>query len=168
MPIISTDIKLRLSGGAANSNVSLSLGGAKSSVEVVSAALHNLFDKVSSAEATAGSVEYRCIYVHNGHGTLDLEDARVFIPNNTPSADTTLAVGLGTAAVNATEQTVANEVTAPAGVSFSEPSTYAAGLAIGNLAAGAHKAIWLRRTITAGAAAVNDTATVRVQGDTAP
>lgn len=168
MPIVSSDIKIRLSGGAANANVNASLGGVKSTVELVDATLHNLFDKVTSAEAAAGLVEYRCVYVHNGHATLSLEDAKVFIASNTPSPDTTLAVGVGTAAINANEQTVANEATAPSGVSFSEPATFATGLTIGTLPPGQHKAIWLRRTISAGAAAVNDTATFRVQGDTAP
>lgn len=168
MPIQSTDIVLALSGGSANANPNASLGGAVSSVEVVDAALHNLFDKVSSAEATAGSVEYRCVYVRNEHATLTLEDAKVFIPTNSVSADTTLAIGLGTSAISAVEQTVANETTAPAGVTFSAPADYAAGLVIGNLAPSATKAVWIRRTVTAGAAAANDSATLRVQGDTAP
>ena len=71
------------------------------------------------------------------------------------------AVGTGN------EQTVADEQTAPSGVSFSAPSNFAGGLSIGDIPAGSHKAVWARRTVTAGAAAVNDTATLRVQGDTA-
>jgi len=47
MPIITTDIKYKLSGGAANSDPLLSIGGAKSSVDSSSA----IFDDVSSAEA---------------------------------------------------------------------------------------------------------------------
>lgn len=168
MPIVANDILLMLSGGAANSNPNASLGGVISATELVSASLHNLFDKVPSAEAAAGSVEYRCIYVRNEHDTLTLEDAKVFIPSNTVSADTELAIGLGTSAVNGTEQTVADETTAPAGVTFSAPGTYAAGLVIGNLAPNATKAVWIRRTVNAGAAAANDSATLRVQGDTAP
>ncbi len=82
----------------------------------------------------------------------------------TPTAD----IGLGSSAVNGTEQTIANEGTAPTSVTFSAPATKGAGLSIGNIPAGQHKAIWVRRTITAGAAANNlDNVVIRVEGDTA-
>lgn len=163
MAIVSTDIQYRLSGGASNSNPAISLGGVKSST-----AASNYFDDVSSAEASAGDTEYRCVYVHNNHGTLSLIGAKVFIQTNTPSSDTDVAIGLGSSAINGTEQTVADESTAPTGVSFSAPTTFAGGLAIGDLAAGAHKAVWVRRTVNAGAAAYADSFTLRVQGDTNP
>ncbi len=163
MAIISTDIQYRLSGGSSNSNPAASLGGVKSST-----AASNYFDDVSSAEASAGDTEYRCVYVHNNHGTLSLIGAKVFIQTNTPSSDTDVAIGLGSSAINGTEQTVVDESTAPSGVSFSAPTTFAGGLAIGDLAAGAHKAVWVRRTVNAGAAAYADSFTLRVQGDTNP
>ena len=163
MASVSTDMQYRLSGGASNSDTAASLGGAKSSV-----AASNYFDDVSSAEASAGDVEYRCVYVHNAHGTLSLIGAKVFIQTNTPSSDTDVAIGLGSSAINGTEQTVADESTAPSGVTFSAPTTFAGGLAIGDLAAGAHKAVWVRRTVNAGAAAYADSFTLRVQGDTNP
>jgi hypothetical protein len=80
-----------------------------------------------------------------------MTDARVFISSNTPLAGSTIDIGVGTAAINGTEQTVANEATAPTGVTFSAPADAASGLVLGNIPAGQHKAIWLRRTITAGA-----------------
>jgi len=164
MAVLSADIKFYLSGGAANSVPASSLGGAKSSVEVNPA---TLWDNVTSAEAAAGDVEYRCIYVGNSNGTDTLLTAAAWISSNTPSASTTLDIGLGTASISATEQSVVNESTAPSGVSFSAPSTQGAGLSIGNLSAGAYKAIWLRRTVNAGAAAYNnDGATINVGGDT--
>ena len=163
MAIISTDIQYRLSGGASNSDPAASLGGVKSST-----AASNYFDDVSSAEASAGDTEYRCVYVHNAHATLTLIGAKVFIQTNTPSSDTDVAIGLGSSAINGTEQTVADESTAPTGVSFSAPTTFAGGLAIGDLVAGAHKAVWVRRTVNAGAAAYADSFTLRVQGDTNP
>ncbi|KZZ75251.1 hypothetical protein A3765_10535 [Oleiphilus sp. HI0130] len=167
MAVLTADIKFYLSGGGANSDVNASLGGAKSSTEITSATLHNLFDVVSSAEASAGDTEYRCIYVENTNGTDSLTSAVAYISSNTPSADTTIDIGLGTSAIDGTEQTVANESTAPAGVTFSAPATLGAGLAIGDLTAGQHKAIWIRRTVNAAAAAYNnDTATINVGGET--
>ena len=164
MAIVSTDIKYKLSGGASNSDPNLSLGGTKSSADVPS----GIFDDVSSAEASAGSVEYRCIYVHNNHGTLSLLGAKLWIQTNTPSGDTDIAVGLGASGLNGAETAVASETSAPAGVSFSTPSAFASGLGLGDLPSGQHFAVWVRRTVTAGAAATSDSFTLRVQGDTNP
>jgi hypothetical protein len=168
MPIASSDIKYRLSGGAANSDVNASLGGAKSSVEVVDNTDNNLFDDVSGDEHTAGDVEYRCIYVHNGHASLELTNAVVWIQSDTTGADSDISIGVGTAAVNATEQTVANESTAPSGVSFSDAAvSRATGLSLGSLPNGQHKAVWIRRTITAGSTPqAADTASIQAGGDT--
>jgi hypothetical protein len=163
MPIVSSDIQYRLSGGAANADPSVSLGGALSST-----AASNYFDDVSSAEAASGDIEYRCIYVRNNHGTLTLLGAKIWIQTNTPSPDTDVAIGLGTSAVSGTEQTVTDENTAPAGVIFSAPSSLAGGLSIGDLGPGAHKAVWVRRTVNAAAAAYADSFTLRTQGDTNP
>jgi len=164
MAVLNTDIKFYLSGGAANSNPALSLGGIISSVEVNPA---TLWDNISSAEAAAGDTEYRCIYVKNTSVADTLLAAAAWVSSNTPSASTTLDIGLGFAAVNSTETAVGGEGTAPSGPTFSAPSTKAAGLVIGDMAAGAYKALWLRRTVTAGAAAYNnDGATINVGGDT--
>jgi len=168
MPIANTDIQYRLSGGSANSDEDASLGGVKSSVSIVTATANNFFDAASSAETSAGDVEYRCFYVHNDHGSLPLQNAKIWLTANTASADTTIDIGVGTAAINGTEQTVANESTAPASVTFSSPATEGAALSLGTIPAGQHKAVWVRRTISAAAAAfTDDAATFRVKGDTA-
>lgn len=164
MAIIATDLKHYHSGGSANTDPMLSIGGAKSSVESTSA----LFDDVSSAEAAAGDIEYRLVYMQNGHGTLTAQSAKVFISTQTPSPSTDLAIGLAAVGANAVETAVANENTAPAGVTFSSPATYAAGLSLGNLAPGQYYGVWLRRTVTAGAGVFADSATVVVQCDTNP
>lgn len=163
MPIVNTDIQYRLSGGAANATPITSLGGAKSANVLPT----QHFDDVTSAESTAGDIEYRCFYVHNAHATLTLQNARIFMASNTPDADTTIEIGLGTSAINGTEQTVANESTAPAGVAFSAPVDYASGLALGDIPAGQSKAFWVRRTINVNAGASNDTYSYQVTGDTA-
>lgn len=156
MPIVSSDIQERLSGGASNSDPNASLGGAKSSTQITDNTTHNLWDVVSSTESNSGEDEYRCIYVHNAHASLTLQNAKVWIQTNTPSADTAITIGLGTSAVNGTEQTVANEGTAPSGVSFSTAANEGAALSIGNIPSGQHKAIWIKRSISALAAAAND------------
>jgi hypothetical protein len=165
MPIVAGDIHYRLSGGAANSDHAASLGGAKSSVQVTPA---SLFDDVSGAESAAGDTEYRCVYIHNAHATLALQNAVVWIQTNTPSPGTTVDIALAGEGVNATAETVANENTAPVGESFVAAANKGAGLSLGNLAAGQHYGLWIRRTVTAGASAFADSFTIRVEGDTAP
>jgi hypothetical protein len=165
MPIVNTDIKYRLSGGASNTDPDLSLGGVKSTSTEVST---DLYDDVSSGEASAGSTEYRCVYVHNSHASLTMENTKIWIQTNTPSADTAVTIGLGTSSINGTEQTVANETTAPSGVSFTAPSSEGTSLSIGNIPSLQHKAVWIRRVVDASASAyAGDTFTLRTKCDTA-
>ena len=166
MAITTPDFVTRLSGGAANASGNAALGGAKSA-NAMSGSVDGLFDFTSGAESAAGDVEYRCVYLHNENGTDTMLGAVVWISANTPLAGTVLAIGVGTAAVNGTEQTVANESTAPAGVTFSEPASAGSGLALGDIPAGQHKAIWLRRTVTAGSgSSANDTWSLGYQCET--
>lgn len=168
MPIVASDIKIYLSGGSGNTNPNAALGGARSTTEVVDSTVANVFDNVSSAESAAGDTEYRCVYIRNAHGSLTLQSAKVWIQTNTPSTDTSAQIGLGTSAVNGTEQTVGSESAAPSGVTFADAATEGASLSIGDLAAGEHKALWIKRVIGAAAAAYNtDAVTIRIKGDTA-
>lgn len=166
MPIAESDIQLRLSGGAANSDVNASLGGAKSSVQFVDASLHNLFDVVGSAEASTGDIEYRCIYIHNAHASLTAQNTKVFIPTQ-PGGDSSFEIALAGEGVNATAETVADESTAPAGEAFSAPANEGAALVIGDIPPGQHMAIWIKRIVTASATAANETAVIRTKFDTA-
>lgn len=168
MAILAGDIDFRLSGGAANADPNLSLGGTKSSVEIVDATVGNLFDNVSGAESTAGDTEYRCFYVHNNHATLTLQAAKIFINTDTPSPSSDVEIALGTSAVNGVEQTVADESTAPTGVTWQTLAGEANALTIGDIPAGQHKAIWVKRVITAGASAYSaDSVILEAKGDTA-
>ena len=167
MAIITGDFATRLSGGATNAVGDASLGGIKSS-NVASTALDALFDITTAAQAAAGTVEYRCVYLHNSNAADTMTNAVVFMSANTPLAGTTIDIGVGSAAINATEQTIATEATAPTGITFSAPSTAATGIALGNIPFGQHRSIWARRTVTAGATnSANDTYTIGYQCETA-
>lgn len=171
MAITTTDIEYRLSGGASNTAPASSLGGAMSTVGggvITSAAANNLWDDVSGAESAAGDVEYRGIYIRNNHGSLTWQNVVTWLDSLTSSADTEFQIGLATEAINVAMATIANESTAPAGVSFSGPTTKGAGLSIGNIPNGQFKGIWIKRTVNAGAAAASDTGSIRCEGDTAP
>ena len=164
MPIISTDIQSRLSGGAANAAALASIGGVKSSNAIPA----SLFDNTTGAESAAGDIEYRCFYVHNNHATLTLVAPVIFFTALAPGAGHAIALGVGASATNGIETAVANEDTAPVGVTFSSPTTQATGLALADIPAGQHRAVWLRRTVTAGSGASNTTFTPRVIGETGP
>lgn len=175
MAIASTDIVFRLSVAAAAGDTTAgtpatSLGDQVSTTAITNATLNNLFDDVSGAEAAAGDVEYRCIFVLNNHATLTLQNATVEVLSQTAGggaidiATDNIAISAKAAAA-AQAAAVANESTAPTGV-----SAFGAGpLSLGSLGPGQVKAVWLRRTVTAGAGAVDpDGVVLRVTGDTLP
>lgn len=161
MPITSTDIQYFLSGGATNANPNASLGGVKSSTVVPL----GLFDDVTSSESEAGDVEYRCIYVHNSHGSLTMQNSVVYIEQNTLLDR--IAIAAGSSAIGAIEQTIVDEGAAPTGVTFSQPSAREDAIELGNIPPGQYKAVWIRRSVAASSGASNDTYNLRVECDTA-
>ena len=171
MPIISTDIVYRLSGGASNVDPNASLGGARSTAGggvITTDVLNNVWDNVSGDDSAAGDTEYRCIYILNNHGSLTLTNPVVWIQSNTANANTDVNIGLGSSAVNGTEQTIANENAAPSAVTFSAAASKGAGIALTSLTFGQHRAIWIRRIVTLCASASNNDAyTLIVEGETA-
>ena len=168
MPIVADDIKFALSGGAINTDPDSSLGGIISSTLIVTSQLHNLFDLVTSSESQTGDTEYRCLYIKNSHGTLDLFNAAVYIQFQTPSPDTSAKLALGSSIINGVEPTIANENTSPVGLTWESQTGTSNALAIGDIPAGGHKAVWLERTVNPGSAAYNsDMVSLQVVGDTA-
>lgn len=156
--MIGTDIKFYGSGAS-------NLGGAIGSL-LTSNSLHNLFDAVSEAEAVTGSTEYRCIYVKNTHGTDTLQGAKIWIDVNTTSADSTLEIALGDSALSGTESSIADETTDPGLTdAFSATATEGAAKVITDMAAGVHKAIWIKRIVLNNSGAESGaTATLKVSG----
>lgn len=256
MPIVTSDIKRKLSttsGSAGNTltqaDPNASLGKYISTTELSGTPLNNLFDNVSGDENAAGTVDYRCVFFHNYHGSLTWQSPKVWIsglrctavgstdiitstahgfasgdavrveaelntdalPTNLNNSttyyvrdvttdtfklassvggaaidigdssgfairqygNTTIAIGIDTTAAtpvgNAGAQAlqVANENTAPVGVSFSSPTTKSAGLSLGDLAAGYVRAVWIRRTPLNNGARNNDGFVLGSSGDTA-
>lgn len=177
MAIVTGDLLVKLSVSAAAGNTTAqgdpnaSLGDQISTTALTDNTLHNLFDVITGDENAASDVEYRCLFVHNNHGTLAWQNPTLWITSevaNGASAafgwDTTAASAVGSASAQAL--TVANESTAPAGVSFSAPTSKASGIQLGaNISAGNVKAFWVRRTAANNAALDNDGVTLRLEGD---
>jgi hypothetical protein len=130
--------------------------------------LNNLWDDVPSAEATAGAVQYRCVFLANVDPAETLFAAAVAVSAQT-SGGSTIAIGLdpagvtpiGQASAQATD--IGTETDAPFGVTFPGGT-----LTIGDLGPDEVAAIWVRRTTTAGASSVADSATLTVTGDSTP
>lgn len=178
MAITASDILVRLSvltGSAGNSTAGTAagaLGKYVSTTDVSGTPLNNLFDDISGAENAASEAEYRCVFVLNNHATLDMQNAVVYVSAETAGGagvsigvDTTAISAKGAAGAQAVQ--VANEDTAPAGVTFSAPTTVGTGLALGTIPAGSVKAVWVKRLAANTAALDNDGFTLGIGCDTA-
>lgn len=144
-----------------------SLGGAITETIVTTNLKHDLFDSVSGSEADTGDTEYRCIYVKNISSRSVLANSIVWINSTTPSPYSVVGIGLGTSAINGTEQTIGTEDTVPSGVTFQDTVGIGNALTIGDIAAGSHKAVWIRRVISVGAGGYpDDSFTIGFAGDT--
>lgn len=175
--IVAGEILFKRSVSAAAGNTTaqpdpnLSLGDQISTTAWAGGSLNDLFDDISGAENAGSVVDYRCIFIHNSNASNPLENAVVYLSSEVAlgasiavGADTTATSALGAATAQAL--TVANETTAPAGVSFSSPTTVGAGVSLGTIPAGSVKAFWIRRTAANSAALSADGVTIAVTGDT--
>ncbi len=128
-------------------------GGAKTANVWQNGVKHDLFDKFTPAETLAGDEFYACVFFENGNGAITMEALKLWISSITPSDDTVVAIGLDPAGKNSAAAVIADELTAPAGVTFSSPVTQGAGLAPVDLDTGDYIGVWVRLTISAAAAA---------------
>lgn len=178
MAITSTDIVLRYSvvtGAAGDSTAGTAAGslGKYASSTAVATGANGLFDDISGAENAASTVDYRGIAVLNNHATLTMQNAVVYLSAEVGggaaiavAVDNIAASAKGGASAQMAQ--IANETTAPSGVSaFSSPTTVATGLALGNIAPGQVKGIWIRRSAANSAALDADGVTIGIGCDTA-
>lgn len=73
-----SDIVFTLSGGSANVNPSLSLGGDPSAQPILGVT-NNMFEDVSQELATEGYTDYRCFYVFNNNSLDSMFEAVAYI-----------------------------------------------------------------------------------------
>ena len=172
MAVVASDILLKYSVAAAAGDTTVgtaagSLGDQVSTTSITSAQLNNIFDDVSGAEASAGDVEYRCVFVHNNHATDSAFNVTATVQSEV-SGGATVQLALdnigATAKGSASAQAavVANENTAPSGV-----GTFGAGpLSIGTLTAGQVAGVWIKRTVASSTTNLsNDGFTLRIGGE---
>ena len=180
MAITGSDILYKLSitsgsagNAAAQPSVNASLGKYISTTQLSGTSLNNLFDDISGDENAASTVDYRCIFIHNAHASLTLQNAVIYLSAEVAggasiaiAVDNVAASAIGAAGAQA--EVIASETTAPtANGGFSSPTTKGAGLSLGSIPAGQCKAVWVRRTAANTSAVDADGVTFAVAGDTA-
>jgi hypothetical protein len=178
MPIDVTDVLLKYSdstataGDAHTGSVATSLGKFISTTVIVDATVGNIFPDMTGAENAAENVDFVCIFIHNNHPTLTLQNARVWVSADVAggataaiAVDPTATSDIGSTSDQAV--TIADKNTAPAGVGpFTEPMDPASALPLGDLGPGQCHAFWVRRVATNSGAMDADGATFRIDGDT--
>jgi hypothetical protein len=173
MTITAAQLCFCLSGGAANSNVNLSIGGTSSTSTISDATLNNLFDDVSAAEATSGDSEYRGIFLYLSNSSDTLTNARVWISASTTAAGdefylVTDSKGLCTGVrTGHTMSSCTDEGTTASGMggTWRTVSEY---ITLGNMTPTSSYPVWIKRSVSAGASSyANNSATVAWDGETA-
>lgn len=146
-------LQIFLSGGAGNTNPNFSLGGVRSSTQVVDAVDNNLYDDITRKEALIGKTEYRCFYIYNSHASLPVHGATFYI-DQYPTI-TTLTVGFdpagsGNGTTSGVAQIIPLEDTTPTGVTFEDAGQYKVKLPLPTLKAQQSTAVWIKRIAEAG------------------
>lgn len=113
--------------------------------------INAVFDDVSPNMALDGFIQYRCLYLYNAHPTLAIMSPKLFVSGQ-PAGPNQIAIGVdpagvGDGATTGVATTIANENTAPVGVTFSAPATASSGIALPNIPAGQSIAVWQRRSV---------------------
>jgi hypothetical protein len=176
--IVSTEIVYRhttTAGAAGDStaqaNPNADLGKYASTSAWAGGVANDLFDDISGAENAASTSDYRGLAILNNNTANVLANAAAYISSEVAGgasvaigADPTGSLAKGSASAQLV--TIANETTAPAGVTFTSPTTYAGGVALGSIAVGFVKGLWIRRAAANSSALSADGATFTVQGDT--
>lgn len=113
--------------------------------------LQNVFPNVDASQSLQGLTTYRGVYIRNSNAVDTAVDVKVWIRSNTPAGDN-IDIGLdpagkGNGTSSGVMAVIANGTTAPAGVTFSNPTSYAGGLSIGNLLPLQVIGLWQRRIV---------------------
>jgi hypothetical protein len=150
-PAADLDVEVRLSGGSSNGDPALSIGGVKSSVFPTD----SLLDDVTQAQALTGDTEYRCVYVHNNEPVASAA-VKAYFSDQPPTGTIELYLGVAVQAAGTNTSggsvvtAIANDHTAPAGVTFSTPNSSGTAVNLGTLLAGQGRGLWIKRIVPPG------------------
>lgn len=155
----------------ANTTVGTFLGNKVASSNWAGGGTNDLFADITGAQNAASQVDYAGIGLYNSNAANAYQNAVVYLASEVAGGasvavgvDTTAASAVGSAAAQLL--TIASNITAPAGVTFSSPTTAAAGVALGSIPSGNVRGVWVRRTAANSAALSADGVTLGFSGDT--
>ncbi len=174
MPIIEADLIHRYSGSGTASNPDLSIGGAINATDpdgvIVSDSDNNDMNDITSAEALSGIIIYHGYFYSNEitSAVLTWTDPVFWIQSQTSSGDTNVLIAIALEAKNLAIEVLADEETAPTGISFTAPANKAAGISIGSLNQNDFRGHWIQYIVSVEATAAVDQYTIRAEGDTLP
>lgn len=117
----------------------------------VSQVMENLFHNINKTQSIEGHIDYRCFYLRSDETVETFYNSKIYIKTQPPGADS-IEIGIDPNGVNdgsTPAATIANETTAPAGVTFSTP-TSGSPIVVGDLSPGDEVAIWVKRTVPIG------------------
>lgn len=114
----------------------------------------NLFPAVTAAQSLAGQTKYRGVYIKNTNGVDTAIGVTVWVKQLTPAGDEIYIQKHGTTGNGSTTgvlESIANDSTAPTGITFDDPPPQAktSGIVIGNLAPGECHGLWIKRVVPA-------------------
>lgn len=172
--ILRYSVKTGAAGNSVAGTAAGSLGTWISTTAWAGGAVNDLYDDITGAENSASTVDYRCIFVYNSNASNSYQNAVVYLSAETAggasiavAADSTaasvLASGTAQALTGTTETAPGAGVT---GLSYSSPTTAAAGVSLGSIPSGQVKAFWVKRTAANTAALSADGVTIAISGDT--
>lgn len=155
----------------ANTTVGTFLGKYAASSLWAGGGTNDLFADITGAQNAASQVDYAGLAIENGNAANSAQNSVAYLSSEVAGgastaigADTTAASALGSA--TAQLLTIANNTTAPAGVTFSSPTTAGAGVSLGTIPVANVKGLWVRRTAANTSALSGDGVTLAVQVDT--
>jgi hypothetical protein len=149
---MASNILFHLTGGSANADPDLSLGGDGSSEVLSSTALNNLFDNINPDEITSGDrTEYRAIDFSND-GDAEAHNISFFFTDTT-NDESILAVWLDVTGT----QSIVNETTEPTGAAgnWSLPLV-GSQLDLDDLAISGTHRLWIKRVVDQDADNLNE------------
>lgn len=134
----------------------------------LSSLMDNLFDDISAADNQLEVVDYRCIFIHNANLVDTLHGVTAWI-SQLPSS-VTVKIGVDPTAASLIDSasaqavSIADEHTAPVGVTFSTAVDSGHAVSLGDIGPNRCRALWIERTATNTAAIPLDSASIRVEG----
>lgn len=157
------------SGGTTQLNPNQSIGGAIATnpgaiINEANTSLNNLWDNITKTENFNNTVDYRCVYIKNDDGAGGIFASPTLFISGNSKAD--FEVGFDAAGVNGTAQTVADELTAPSGVTFSVPTITTPLSLPTDLNDGDYIGLWIKRSANniTGSGTITDIFSLEIDG----